>query len=66
MFGRLTDFVSSPRGKWITLASWVVVAGVLLSQLPSLDEASENEQALFLPGDAEATRAYEFAREHFP
>ena len=66
MFGRLTDFVSSPRGKWITLVSWVVVAGLLLSQLPSLDEASENEQALFLPGDAEATRAYEFAREHFP
>ena len=66
MFGRLTDFVSSPRGKWMTLVVWVVVAGLLISQLPRLDEATENEQALFLPRDAEATRAYEFAREHFP
>ena len=66
MFGRLTDFVSSPRGKWITLAAWVLAAGLLISQLPTLNEATQNEQALFLPRDAEATRAYEFAREHFP
>ena len=66
MFGRLTDFVSSPRGKWITLVTWLVVAGLLITQLPRLHEAMENEQAHFLPRDAEATRAYEFAREHFP
>ena len=36
--------------------------------LPALNEASENEneQALFLPSDAEATQAYEFARDRFP
>ena len=66
MLGRLTDFVSSPRGKWITIVVWVIVAGLLISQLPRLSEASENEQALFLPRDAEATRAYEFARDRFP
>ena len=66
MLGRLTDFVSSPRGKWITVAVWIIVAGLLISQLPRLDEASENEAALFLPRDAEATRAYEFARDRFP
>ncbi len=66
MLDRLTDFVSSPRGKWITVVVWLLAAGLLISQLPRLDEASENEQALFLPRDAEATRAYEFARERFP
>ena len=66
MLGHLTDFVSSPRGKWVTLAVWVVAAGLLISQLPGLGEATENEQALFLPRDAEATKAFEFARDRFP
>ena len=66
MLGGLTDFVSSPRGKWITLLVWVVLAGMLISQLPRLAEVTENEQALFLPGDAESTRAFDLARERFP
>ena len=64
--GTLTDFVSSPRGKWITLLLWIAVAGLLVSQLPQLADVSENEAALFLPADAESTRAVEFARERFP
>ena len=66
MLGRVTDFVSSPRGKWITLLVWIVLAGVLISQLPRLAEVTENEQALFLPEDAESTRAFELERERFP
>ena len=66
MLGAVTDFVSSPRGKWVTLLVWVLAAGVLLSQLPRLDEVRENEEALFLPGDAESTLAYELARDEFP
>ncbi len=66
MLGRLTDFASSPRGKWVTLVVWLVVAGLLISQLPRLNDVRENEAALFLPGDAESTRAYELARERFP
>ena len=66
MLGAVTDFVSSPRGKWVTLLVWVLAAGVLLSQLPRLDEVRENEEALFLPGDAESTLAYELRRDEFP
>ena len=66
MLGALTDFVSSPRGKWVTLVVWVLAAGALLSQLPRLDEVRENEEALFLPGDAESTLAFELARDEFP
>ena len=64
--GAVTDFVSSPRGKWITLLLWIVAAGLLVSQLPQLADASENEAALFLPADAESTRAIELAAERFP
>ena len=66
MLGRLTDFASGRRGKWVTLAVWLLAAGALISQLPMLADANENEQALFLPRDAEATRAYRFAQERFP
>ena len=66
MLGLLTDFASSRRGKWVTLVVWLIAAGSLISQLPALAEANENEQALFLPRDAEATRAYRFAQERFP
>ncbi len=66
MLGGVTDFVSSPRGKWITLLAWILLAGTLISQLPRLADVTENEQALFLPGDAESTRAFELGRERFP
>ena len=66
MLGLLTDFVSSPRGKWVTLAAWLIAAGALISQLPGLGESTENETALFLPQEAEATRAYQLARDRFP
>ncbi len=66
MLRYLTDRVSSPCGKWVTLIVWVIAAGALISQLPALSDATENEQSLFLPRDAEATRAYEFGQERFP
>ena len=66
MLGSLTDFASSRRGKWVTLLVWILLAGTLISQLPRLDEVTENESALFLPEDAEATRAFDLARERFP
>ena len=53
MLGYLTDFASSPRGKWVTLVAWLFAAGLLISQLPMLNEATENEQALFLPATPE-------------
>ena len=65
MIGLLTDFVSSPRGKWITLLIWLAASVALISQLPQLDDVRENEEALFLPADAESTRAFDLARERF-
>ena len=66
MIGTITDFVSDRRGKWITFVVWLVAAGVLISQLPQLADVAENDRALFLPADAESTRAVEFQQERFP
>ena len=66
MLGYVTDFTSSRHGKWVTLLAWLIVSGLLISQLPSLSEVRENDAVFFLPEDAEATRAYELARERFP
>ena len=66
MIGAITDFVSDRRGKWITFVVWLVAAGVLISQLPQLADVAENDRALFLPADAESTRAVEFQQERFP
>ncbi|MYG94584.1 MAG: MMPL family transporter [Acidimicrobiia bacterium] len=66
MLGGITDFVSSRRGKWVTFLIWVVAAGALIYQLPQLADLSENDRALFLPANAESTRAFEFEKDRFP
>ena len=62
----LTDFTCSKKGKWITLIIWLIGAGILISSLPRLDQVQENNQALFLPANAESTNAFELAQEKFP
>ena len=66
MINILTDFACSKKGKWITLVIWLIGAGILISSLPRLDQVQENNQALFLPADAESTNAFELAQEKFP
>ena len=62
----ITDFASSRRGKWITLAAWLILAGFVIPFAPTLQEISTNDTLQFLPGDAESTRAAELVRERFP
>tara|TARA_B100000029_G_scaffold516392_1_gene629415 strand:+ start:22763 stop:24985 length:2223 start_codon:yes stop_codon:yes gene_type:complete len=62
----LTDFASSKKGKWITLIIWLIGAAILISSLPRLDQVQENNQALFLPANAESTNAFELAQKKFP
>ena len=66
MINILTDFACSKKGKWITLVIWLISAGILISSLPRLDQVQENNQALFLPANAESTNAFELAQKKFP
>ena len=65
MLNVLTDFASSPRGKWITLAVWLVLAGLIIPLSPTLSDISTNDTLQFLPQDAESTQAAELARERY-
>ena len=59
-------FTTSRVGRWVVLGSWIAALAAVIALTPSLAEVRENEQAQFLPEDAESTRAFEVARERFP
>ena len=67
--GLLSRTVVGRRGKWCTLAVWlllaVVVGGVLGSQLPHLTNAqTQSDDAL--PGSAQSAQVGKLLRERFP
>ena len=63
MLSRLTDLCITRSGKWITLAIWLVFAGVIIGLSPSLDTSAN--MADFLPDEAESTKAYELSAGRF-
>lgn len=66
MISRITDFSSSPRGKWVVIATWFLVAAVLVPISPTLSDVLENDSATFLPEGAESTEVNELVDERFP
>ena len=65
MFNILAKSVASWPGIATIIIAWVVVAGVLSSVAPSIEEVSTNEQSEFLPSDSESLRAVEIAGDKF-
>ena len=63
MLSKLTDLCITRSGKWITLAIWLVLAGVIIGLSPSLDTSAN--MADFLPDEAESTKAYELSAGRF-
>ncbi|RKN84971.1 MMPL family transporter [Paenibacillus ginsengarvi] len=57
--------VSGPRGKWITLLLWIVVAGVLNALLPTVN-SQENNNAANLPESFPSVQAEQVAKREFP
>ena len=55
-----------PRGKWIVLGLWLVVALALGSLQPKLQDSTENDPASFLPEGAESRAVLELVEERFP
>jgi uncharacterized membrane protein YdfJ with MMPL/SSD domain len=62
----ITDACVSRRGKFVTLAVWLLIAAIsspLASRLPGLYDQSLTSQ---LPANASSQQALRFARSHFP
>ena len=50
----------------VLVVGWIVVAGVLQSGSPSIEEVSTNDQAEFLPNETESLRAIDLQEDKFP
>ena len=66
MFNAIASSVGSWRGVAILIVAWVVIAGVIQSLSPSIEDVSTNDQAEFLPNETEALQAIELGSEKFP
>ena len=66
MFNAIASSVGSWRGVAILIIAWIVIAGVIQSVSPSIEEVSTNDQTEFLPNETEALQAIELEGEKFP
>ena len=66
MFNAIATSVASWRGIAILIVAWVVIAGVIQTVSPSIEDVSTNEQSEFLPNGTEALQALELEGEKFP
>ncbi len=61
---RVTEYII--RYKWLVIVFWLMVAAVVFFTAPSLADVAKNDQASFLPGNADAVKADKLVRELFP
>ncbi|HVX29877.1 MAG TPA: MMPL family transporter, partial [Nitrolancea sp.] len=66
MIRPITDFAASRRGKWITVALWVILSAIITPLAPKLSDVTSNDQSTFLPSGAESTRVADLVKTDFP
>jgi uncharacterized membrane protein YdfJ with MMPL/SSD domain len=62
----ITDFSTSPRGKWIVILVWLVIAATIVPLAPRLADVIDNDSGTFLPDGAESTKVRELVESRFP
>ncbi len=65
IFYSLVGASSGPKGRWITLVIWVLLAGVLSSIFPNVNK-EVNDQAANFPKNEMSVQAEKIAKEQFP
>lgn len=66
MLSRITDFSSSPKGKWVIIVAWALLAAVIIPLSPMLSDVTTNDSTSFLPDGAESTDVATLVEERFP
>jgi RND superfamily putative drug exporter len=51
--------ITGPRGRWVTVAAWLLLGVAGLLAHAHIDDVTATGQSSFLPGDSESTRALE-------
>ncbi|HWJ79092.1 MAG TPA: MMPL family transporter [Niallia sp.] len=62
---RYFAFVSSKKGKWLTLIAWILIVGVLSATLPQAS-SQKNDLAQTIPTDSPSQQAEELMNKEFP
>ena len=66
MFNAIAASVASWRGVAAIIIAWIVLAGVIQTVSPSIEDVSTNEESEFLPNGTESLQALDIAEEKFP
>lgn len=64
-FSKIGGIVAGRRSKWVTLAVWILLTGILSVFLPNVNSQEDNA-ARQLPTDAWSMEATALMKEHFP
>ena len=51
--------------KWVVIAFWVLVAGIIYFTAPNLSDVANGDQTSFLPTNASAVKADKLTRQLF-
>src|SRR4051812_3835138 len=62
----LASLVTGRRGKWVTVALWIVLAVVFAPLGSKLADKTDNRTESFLPKDAESTKVVQILEKDFP
>src|SRR4051794_38885652 len=62
----LSSLVTGKRGKWVTIALWVVLAVIFAPLGSKLADKTDNRTESFLPKDAESTKVVRLLDRQFP
>src|SRR3954452_11591359 len=62
----LSSLVTGKRGKWVTIALWVVLAVIFAPLGSKLADKTDNRTESFLPKDAESTKVVRLLDQEFP
>src|SRR5688500_10595613 len=66
MLRKLSALPSGRIAKWVVLALWVAMVGPALVLAGKLGDVEDNDNAAWLPGDAESTKVVERAEKFRP
>ena len=66
MFKAIAASAASWRGVAIVIIAWIILAALITSLSPSIEEVSTNDAAEFLPNGTESLQATELRRAKFP
>src|ERR1700729_592402 len=65
LFARLVSAVTGPRGRWVTIAVWVVLAAAGVVLHGRLGEVTAAGQSSFLPAHSQSTRVVSLLKSDF-